>query len=84
MRALMMLLAMAAAAGPVMAQSFEPRGAATRYCQLRQLGLSSRDAMRAAMLEHWDKERRPAMVRRYGGEFTEDQITFTDLIHGCG
>lgn len=26
----------------------------------------------------------PAVVRRYGGEFTEDQIAFTDLIHGCG
>ena len=78
------LLTMVAATGPVLAQSFEPTAAAVRYCQLRQAGMASRPAMRAAMLEYWDKGRQSAIVRSGGQEFTADQLRFVDLIHGCG
>ena len=83
MKPLMIALVMALSS-PVLAQSFEPTGAAVRYCSLRQAGMPSRPAMRAAMLEYWDSNRQPAKVRRRGEEFTQDQITFVDLTMHCG
>jgi len=80
MKPLLIVLLLAA---PAAAQSFEPSGAAVRYCSLRQAGMPSRPAMRAAMLEYWDRDRPERKVRRYGEEFTEDQLRFVDLIEHC-
>lgn len=81
MKTLLIMLLLAAPAG---AQSFEPSGAAVRYCSLRQAGMASRPAMRAAMLEHWDQNRPERKVWSRGEEFTEDQLRFVDLIQHCG
>lgn len=81
MKPLVIVLLLAA---PAAAQSFEPSSAAVRYCLLRQAGMASRPAMRAAMLEYWDSDRQPRKIWAHGQEFTEDQLRFVDLIRHCG
>jgi hypothetical protein len=68
---------------PAHAQSFYPNLAGARYCQLRRLGIERGEALRTAMTENWDPNRKSLTVTRDGQELTLDQIDLAQWVVRC-
>lgn len=54
---------------PVQAQSFYPNTYGSRFCELRRMGISKQQALKAAMHEAWSSNRQPSYVD-YNGKRT--------------
>lgn len=70
-------------AGPASAQSFYPNIAGSRYCELRSLGASQQEAIRAAIAENWSNTRIPQEVVISGSRTSLDIIDFRRWVARC-
>ena len=68
---------------PALAQSFYPNLAALRYCELRSAAVGHEQAMRIALMEHWDSDRLPVDVTAHGVNTTTDILDFVLITRKC-
>lgn len=71
------------AASPALGQSFYPNIAGQRYCDLRKVGVSSDEAIKAAIKDNIAPYRTSPKVMVSGIELSLDQLDFIEYVKRC-
>lgn len=70
-------------ATPAVSQSFYPNIAGQRYCDLRKVGVSKDQAIKAALSDNLAPFRTSPKVTVHGIELTLDQLDFIEYMKRC-
>jgi hypothetical protein len=70
-------------ASPAAGQSFYPNIAGQRYCDLRKVGVSSDEAIKAAIKDNIAPYRTSPKVMVSGIELSLDQLDFIEYVKRC-